>query len=74
MSKSMLFLPVAILGAVLLVLSFSPILWVPLLVVGIGGIVGLSAMGASHDDELRAEATGVTRSQRTLDEKEAPGA
>ncbi|WP_354701578.1 hypothetical protein DSM112329_01898 [Paraconexibacter sp. AEG42_29] len=68
MSKSMLFLPVAILGAVLLVLQASPVLWVPLLVIGIGGTVGLSAMGASHDDELRAEATGVTRSQRPHDE------
>lgn len=68
MAKSMLFLPIAILGALLLVLGVSPVAWVPLLVIGIVGTVGLSAAGATHDDELRREATGTGETQQLPDD------
>lgn len=64
MTKSLLFLPVALLGLALFGLSAPAVLWVPVLLVGLVGTVAFAALGARHDDELRAEATGVVESQR----------
>lgn len=64
MIKALLALPVAIAGAALLVLGESALLWAPLLVIGIAGVLAPSVVGARHDDAVRAEATGVGATQR----------
>lgn len=71
--QSVLFVPIAVLGAALLVLGFNAFIWVPLLVVGLGGAILPSAVGAGKDDEVRQQVTGTGRTQTDPDDT-APGA
>lgn len=65
MVKSILFLPIAVVGAAVLVLG-PPVLGVLLLAIGLIGTVASGALGARDDDELRRDATGTGPTEGNL--------